>query len=130
MERKEVLSQIERDKIDNSVISKEDIYQLLLNLRKIDLMTQEGKYALIRSLMDHVLLFDQYLEIFLNFRQGKRRHHNSNSIPESQDQGQVPMSKGYADGMYIRINLDLYSKEVNALCEKKEIIRGPKRPKK
>ena len=73
LERKSILSEIEKDKIDNPVLEQSDIYQLLRAYRKIDTASEEGKQILFKIFVKEVKVYNDKLEIFINFRPKKAR---------------------------------------------------------
>mgnify|MGYP002708036731 CR=1 FL=1 len=75
LERKKVLSEIERDKIDNPILEEADIYQLLRAYRTIYTTSEDGKQALVNAFVKEVKVYDDKLEIFVNFR-ARKAHKN------------------------------------------------------
>lgn len=73
LERKTVLSEIEREKIENPVLEQEDIYQLLSSFKKIDTTSPDGRQLLFNIFVKEVKLYNGKVEIFINFRPKKPR---------------------------------------------------------
>ena len=73
LERKTVLSEIEREKIENPVLEQEDIYQLLSSFKKIDTTSPDGRQLLFNIFVKEVILYNGKVEIFINFRPKKPR---------------------------------------------------------
>ena len=73
LERKTVLSEIEREKIENPILEQEDIYQLLSSFKKIDTTSPDGRQLLFNIFVKEVKLYNGKVEIFINFRPKKPR---------------------------------------------------------
>lgn len=71
LERKFILSEIEKDKIDSPILEESDIFQLLCAYRKIDTTTADGMQILFNIFVKEVKVYNDRLEIYVNFRSKK-----------------------------------------------------------
>lgn len=72
----EINHDLDKDKAENPIFDKNDILATFKALRKMEMMTEEGKAILFRTFINQVILFNDRIEIVLNYKHSK----NINSV--------------------------------------------------
>ena len=108
----EIDHDLDRDKAENPIFDKDDILATFKAIRKMGTLLEEGKAMLFRTFVNQVIVFNDRIEVVLNYKHSKKANSADILCPNGKAYSNEALptdlySKLHAVGQYVVISVKL-----------------------